>query len=132
MPTFRQVAVRVRPLSEKEIREGGTECVEARCETVKLLEVRIFVKFKEDIMKDEDMKICVLEAVEVIRDARCVASEGHRQFGDVGPRQSAATFFCLRSCHGLSVCLDVWTWAQVLKFSQKKTETSYSAFDLRL
>ena len=28
--------------------------------------------------------------------------------------------FCLRSCHGLSVCLDVWTWAQVLKFSQKK------------
>ena len=66
------------------------------------------------------MKICVLEAVEVIRDARCVASEGHRQFGDVGPRQSAATFFCLRSCHGLSVCLDVWTWAQVLKFSPKK------------
>ena len=78
------------------------------------------------------MKICVLEAVEVIRDARCVASEGHRQFRDVGPRQSAATFFCLRSCHGLSVCLDVWTWAQVLKFSQKKTETSDSAFDLRL
>ena len=27
-----QVAVRVRPLSEKEIREGGTECVEARVE----------------------------------------------------------------------------------------------------
>lgn len=51
VPTFRQVAVRVRPLSEKEIREGGTECVEARCETVKLLEVRIFVNFKEDIMK---------------------------------------------------------------------------------
>lgn len=58
-------------------------------------------------------------------------SEGHRQFGDVGPRQSAATCFCLRSCHGLSVCLDVGKSVQVLKLSKKKRKTSYLAFDLR-
>ena len=99
------------------------------CETLaapKINIVRIFGDFWNSKKKTskryhEDMKICVLEAVEVILDARtCVASEGRRQFGDVGPRQSAATCFCLRSCHGRSVCLDVWKSVQVLKLSKQE------------
>ena len=135
VPTFRQVAVRVRPLSEKEIREGGTECVEARCETVKLLEVRIFViqwRYHERWRWRyyEDMKICVLEAVEVIRDARCVARSQTIRWRW---SQTISSHILLPSIMPWSQCLfrclDVGASFEVFP---KKTEISYSAFDLRL
>ena len=137
VPTFRQVAVRVRPLSEKEIREGGTECVEARCETVKLLEVRIFViqwRYHEDIVK-------ILWRYEDLCVGSC-GSDSWRTLCGIGRSQTIrwrwsqtiSSHILLPSIMPWSQCLfrclDVGPSFEV--FPPKKTETSYSAFDLRL